>query len=197
MHEKLYRELLLRYNELERENKRFAEDNSRLKQQLGFQKMSGENVEKPIIEAASVNKYSSSKEKIDLFRSLFCGRKDVFAKRWQSMTSVRSGYQPVCENEWAYLSIVKRLNANMVEGLVVSFGRDGELGKLVNESDGKPWETKKKMEITHSNFPMVLNIVRANMLYIPTALELMRGPSENIVVNKCLDTLGKVNSLFS
>ena len=39
-------------------------------------------------------------EKVELFRSLFKGREDVFAKRWYSDTSKKSGYQPVCEREW-------------------------------------------------------------------------------------------------
>ena len=50
--------------------------------------------------ASNINKYSSSKEKITLFRSLFKGREDVFARRWYSKTLDKSGYQPVCENEW-------------------------------------------------------------------------------------------------
>ena len=33
---------------------------------------------------AGIHKYSSSDEKIHLFRSLFCGREDVFARRWYS-----------------------------------------------------------------------------------------------------------------
>lgn len=101
MYEKLYRELLLRYNELERENKRLSEENLQLQRQLGFTEMINDNIEIPVTHAACVNKYSSSKEKIDLFRSLFCGREDVFARRWQSMSTGKSGYQPVCENEWA------------------------------------------------------------------------------------------------
>lgn len=32
---------------------------------------------------------------------MFCGREDVFARRWYSKTTEKSGYQPVCENEWA------------------------------------------------------------------------------------------------
>ncbi len=39
-------------------------------------------------------------EKVALFRSLFRGREDVFAKRWQSRDGSKSGYQPVCSNEW-------------------------------------------------------------------------------------------------
>ena len=42
-------------------------------------------------------------EKVDLFRSLFKGREDVFARRWYSKTSGKTGYQPVCQNEWSPL----------------------------------------------------------------------------------------------
>ena len=38
-------------------------------------------------------------EKIRLFMSLFKGRVDVFAKRWQNREG-RAGYAPVCRNEW-------------------------------------------------------------------------------------------------
>ena len=42
----------------------------------------------------------SLEEKVDVFRNLFKGREDVFARRWYSRTSGKSGYQPVCWNEW-------------------------------------------------------------------------------------------------
>lgn len=42
----------------------------------------------------------SSQEKIALFRRLFCGRADVYAKRWQNHKTGRSGYSPACRNEW-------------------------------------------------------------------------------------------------
>ena len=37
--------------------------------------------------------------KLALFRSLFRGREDVFAVRWQSKAG-RSGYAPACAHEW-------------------------------------------------------------------------------------------------
>jgi hypothetical protein len=37
-------------------------------------------------------------EKIRLFMSLFKGREDVYAKRWQNREG-RAGYAPVCRNE--------------------------------------------------------------------------------------------------
>lgn len=39
-------------------------------------------------------------DKVSLFRSIFKGRDDVFARRWYSKTADRGGYQPVCTNEW-------------------------------------------------------------------------------------------------
>ena len=342
MYEKLYRELLIRYKELECENRR-------LRKQFGLTENSNETIDQSAVETPTVHKYSSSQEKINLFRSLFRGREDVIARRWQSMTSGKSGYQPVCENEWkeglcdkrkykcancpnrmlkpltdediykhlegkdslardvigiypmlqdetchflcadfddeafekdissfreicrdldipvcversrsgngahawiffeapasattarklgsgiltkamekrgelsfksydrlfpnqdtmpeggfgnlvalplqglarksgnsifvdeqfrpyedqwAYLSSVRKISVESVETLVATFGKDGELGKLVSESDERPWEMKKKTQITQGDFPVVLNIVRANMLYIPIA----------------------------
>ena len=38
--------------------------------------------------------------RVELFQSLFRGREDVFARRWYSVKTERSGYQPVCLNEW-------------------------------------------------------------------------------------------------
>jgi len=40
-------------------------------------------------------------EKVALFRGLFQGREDVFARRWFSPTTGKSGYQPVCAREWS------------------------------------------------------------------------------------------------
>ena len=43
---------------------------------------------------------SPEREKIALFRSLFRGREDVYPKRWVNARTGRSGYAPVCGNEW-------------------------------------------------------------------------------------------------
>ncbi len=39
-------------------------------------------------------------EKVAIYQNLFQGRDDVFAKRWYSSTTQKSGYQPVCTREW-------------------------------------------------------------------------------------------------
>jgi superfamily II DNA or RNA helicase len=46
-----------------------------------------------------INKHSAASKKIQLFMSLFRGRSDVYAKRWENKKG-GSGYSPVCSNEW-------------------------------------------------------------------------------------------------
>ncbi|PKP56070.1 hypothetical protein CVT91_13990, partial [Candidatus Atribacteria bacterium HGW-Atribacteria-1] len=40
------------------------------------------------------------KKKINIFRNLFKGREDIFAKYWVSRRTGKKGYSPVCKNEW-------------------------------------------------------------------------------------------------
>lgn len=49
---------------------------------------------------ASITNKSSTDDKIALFRSLFSGRCDVYAKRWFNVKTGQSGYMPACKNEW-------------------------------------------------------------------------------------------------
>jgi superfamily II DNA or RNA helicase len=48
-----------------------------------------------------VTNRSSQEAKIVLFRSLFRGRTDVYARRFESLKTGKKGYQPACRNEWA------------------------------------------------------------------------------------------------
>lgn len=43
---------------------------------------------------------SESAAKIRLFMSLFKGRDDVYARRWENKKKGTSGYSPACLNEW-------------------------------------------------------------------------------------------------
>ncbi len=47
-----------------------------------------------------VTRASPPERKVALFRSLFRGREDLFPRRFESLRTGRSGYQPVCANEW-------------------------------------------------------------------------------------------------
>ena len=49
---------------------------------------------------SNITNESTEKQKIVLFRSLFRGREDVYPRRFESKRSGKSGYQPVCRNEW-------------------------------------------------------------------------------------------------
>nr|VFK57391.1 MAG: hypothetical protein BECKTC1821F_GA0114240_101721 [Candidatus Kentron sp. TC] len=42
----------------------------------------------------------SATQKVALFRKLFKGRSDVFARRWENSAKGRSGYAVACHNEW-------------------------------------------------------------------------------------------------
>ena len=101
---------MLTYEELLAENRRLSEEvskleaeNSELKAKMGITVASSVKFLQPdegVEEKTIVNKYSSPEKKIALFSSLFAGRTDVFARRWYGVTSGKSGYQPVCGNEW-------------------------------------------------------------------------------------------------
>ncbi len=51
-------------------------------------------------EHAQVDRQSSPEAKIALFRSLFRGRDDVYARRFESRRTGKAGYQPACANQW-------------------------------------------------------------------------------------------------
>jgi superfamily II DNA or RNA helicase len=50
-----------------------------------------------------VHNHSAPAKKIELFMSLFMGRDDVFAKRWENAKKSSAGYVPVCRSEWSPL----------------------------------------------------------------------------------------------
>lgn len=47
-----------------------------------------------------VTNESPSESKVTLFMDIFRGRRDVYPKRFESKRTGKSGYQPVCRNEW-------------------------------------------------------------------------------------------------
>ncbi len=100
-----YFELLKKYQELCIEIQALRNENNRLKQKLGIYDEGEEPQEICFIDkeqdSKHVTRHSSVDEKIALFSSFFKGREDVYAKRWYSAKTKKSGYQPACENEWS------------------------------------------------------------------------------------------------
>jgi hypothetical protein len=108
-------ELLEKYRTLLAENLSLREENEILKARLGMsdplQPESPQDPENhmplPLAALESLGKkpppgipvQPDPAEKIRLFMSLFKGREDVYAKRWQNRKG-GMGYAPVCRNEW-------------------------------------------------------------------------------------------------
>ena len=101
-------DLLTRYNKLLRQYEVLHKENEVLRSLLKihgieYETRMKEEMNKPIYSLVSVPTITLSiDERIRLFQSLFKGREDVFARRWFSKTTGKSGYQPVCINEWKH-----------------------------------------------------------------------------------------------
>ena len=99
-----YEELYNKYILLEEENKRLKEELQELKTKLVVETPESYCVDtNPLSEEGGfvlfesvITQNSSSKDKIDLFLSLFKGRVDVCAKRWKN----KPGYSPYCYNDF-------------------------------------------------------------------------------------------------
>ena len=54
----------------------------------------------PLVICDTVQSTLNASERVALFRRLFQGRIDVYSIRWESQKTGKSGYSPVCANEW-------------------------------------------------------------------------------------------------
>jgi hypothetical protein len=99
--------LLLKYQALLTENKALKEENLSLEAKLGLAESvesrpcpEGPHRDVSLTEISCQNHANSdSMKKIRLFMSLFKGRDDLYAKRWENKNG-ESGYAPVCLNKW-------------------------------------------------------------------------------------------------
>ena len=94
-----------KYNHLLQQNEALRQENEVLKSLLyahGIE-YKPKHVEEKVVAYSPITLPSvkfSIEERVAIFHSLFKGREDVFAQRWFSKTTGKSGYQPVCINEW-------------------------------------------------------------------------------------------------
>jgi len=72
-------------------------------------------------------------------------------------------------DQWAFLSGIQKIPGDRIEGLISELCPGHELGVLkidAEEETSKPWETRK-IQLLKSDFPARIDIVRANMLFVP------------------------------
>jgi len=141
----------------------------------------------PISErSVTISEEISSEEKVELFKELFCGRTDVYAKHWISRKTGKSGYSPVCKNEWVpkvcqratircsecpnreFLPfdesvILKHLNGNLVAGIYPLL--DGDTCYfLAVDFDKDGWQdniTVFKQTCSENNVPVAIERSRS------------------------------------
>ena len=94
-----------KYNHLLQQNEALRQENEELESLLhahGIEYKPKHAEEKDAVYSPFTFPYVklSIEERVAVFHSLFKGREDVFAQRWFSKTTGKSGYQPVCINEW-------------------------------------------------------------------------------------------------
>jgi len=72
-------------------------------------------------------------------------------------------------DQWAFLGTIQKLSADDVLALTAQLSPGSELGvvKLDEEEVQKPWEAHRVVELQRSDFPREVEIVKANMLYLP------------------------------
>lgn len=89
--------------ELKREIEQLRTENAELKALLHAHGIALPTAKTPVEPAIhtdeAVTKSSPLADKVALFMSLFQGRPDVYARRWESKDG-RAGYSPECRNEW-------------------------------------------------------------------------------------------------
>ena len=80
-------------------------------------------------------------------------------------------------DQWAFLSTVRKLSEESIEYFISKLGPGSELGELKIDSEDeteKPWEIHRSI-LSKNDFPNQIEIVRANMLFIPKAGISQRG----------------------
>ncbi len=91
------------------------------------------------------------------------------AAREKSNSEFVDGHFRSYSDQWKFLFSIQRIPENRLETLVAGLSHGNELGNLkIDEAEEKPWEARpsKKM-LEKDDFPDHLEIVRANMLYVP------------------------------
>jgi superfamily II DNA or RNA helicase len=99
-----------RLRSAEKERGRLREENARLRAMLGIRELVEDRTDlhsRPDAEnSAKASNLATPEEKITLFRSLFRGREDIYAVRWEGRGG-RSGYSPAGVMDWRAIHSVR------------------------------------------------------------------------------------------
>ncbi|MCA9758685.1 MAG: DEAD/DEAH box helicase [Candidatus Eisenbacteria bacterium] len=145
---------------LDRERSEVVTRLAELRRGLSTARPGGRDV--PTTEISAPLPELSPEEKVVLFRSLFLGREDVFAVRWENHRTGRSGYSPKCGNEWvgglcdkprvrcgacpnqAFVPLSDRVVLDHLQGRMVvgvyPILKDHTCHFLAGDFDGEGWE---------------------------------------------------------
>ncbi|MBN1932986.1 MAG: hypothetical protein JW786_15390 [Desulfobacterales bacterium] len=74
-------------------------------------------------------------------------------------------------DQWAFLSSIKKISEGRIENFISALCSGHELGilKIDEEEAQKPWEKPRKFRLHKNDFPEHIEIIKANMLFIPKA----------------------------
>ncbi|KNY27786.1 TOTE conflict system archaeo-eukaryotic primase domain-containing protein [Pseudobacteroides cellulosolvens] len=98
------------------------------------------------------------------------------ARREGNSVFIDDNFNPY-DDQWSYLSSVKKLSEDEVEILIKKLCDGSELGALKKDEEdvNKPWETTAKIKLLATDFPDEVKIVKSNMLYISKERISQRG----------------------
>lgn len=88
------------------------------------------------------------------------------ARKNENSVFVDENFSPY-DDQWKYLAGVQKLDKNSVDNSVQLLCKNGDLGELISEAEALPWSEQKQIKFSTEKFPESIEIVRANMLFVP------------------------------
>ena len=91
------------------------------------------------------------------------------ARKDNNSVFIDDDFQPF-DNQWAFLASIHKYSEDEIQILISKLCRGNELGVLKKDEEEtqKPWETNR-IKLLKDDFPRDIEIVKANMLFVPKA----------------------------
>ena len=89
------------------------------------------------------------------------------ARKENNSIFIDENFEPL-EDQWAFLSSIKKISEEEIEKFIYRLCNGNELGALKKDDEEvqEPWEVKK-VKLSENDFPDLINITKANMMYLP------------------------------